>query len=201
MGIFIGLVLGVAGYLIGSINFSILMVKWLKGTDIRKVGSGNAGATNTLRYLGKGPAILVLLLDLTKGIVSVGMAYWIAPTMDWLPVITGLAAVVGHNWPIYFGFRGGKGVATTIGVNATLAFLPAVFAAVFALSAIAITRYVSLGSLIFITLVPVFMILFNGFTPELVAAGIILILGYIRHAQNISNLINGSERKLGEKVE
>ena len=114
----------VVGYLLGSISFSYLFGKWFKGIDIRKHGSGNAGATNTLRVLGKGPAILVLLLDALKGVVAVLLGVWAAPGPDdiWIRVLCGLAAIVGHNWPVFFGFRGGKGIATTIGVMATLCF-------------------------------------------------------------------------------
>jgi glycerol-3-phosphate acyltransferase PlsY len=195
----IGLV--VAAYLIGSISFSILVSKWLKGTDIRQHGSGNAGATNTLRVLGKVPATFVLLMDLFKGIGSVWLAYGFAPESEWLPMLAGLAVISGHNWPIYFGFRGGKGVATTVGVMGSLALIPVLLASLVALTSIAVTRYVSLGSLIFATLLPIIIFLMEGSLPVMIAAGLVLILTYVRHSSNISNLLKGEERKLGEKAE
>jgi acyl phosphate:glycerol-3-phosphate acyltransferase len=97
----------VLSYLIGSISFSVVLAKLLKGIDIRQHGSGNAGATNTLRVLGKGPAIMVLVLDILKGIVAIWLGVWLGNGSEWIPAICGLAAIVGHNWPIYFRFRGG----------------------------------------------------------------------------------------------
>lgn len=149
----------ILSYLLGSVSFSLLAGKLLKGIDIRQHGSGNAGATNTLRVLGKGPAIGVLALDVLKGIVAVWLGRWLGGDNVWIPILCGLLVIVGHNWPVYFGFKGGKGIATTIGVLATLAFWPALFAGIFAILAIAVTRYVSLGSLIFTALTPVFLLL------------------------------------------
>lgn len=194
----LGLVL--FSYLLGSISFSILISKKLIGTDIRQHGSGNAGATNTLRVLGKGPAIIVLILDLLKGSLAVALAYWLAPDSNWVPVLSGLAAILGHNWPIFFSFRGGKGVATTVGVMVTLAIIPVLFSAAMALAVIALTRYVSLGSLVFVTILPAVLLLINGSIPVLIASIFVLILSYIRHSANISNLLKGRERKLGERV-
>ncbi len=143
----------VLSYLLGSVSFSLLYGK-LKGIDIRQHGSGNAGATNTLRVLGKGPAILVLLLDVLKGIVAVLIGHWLGGNSSWLPGLCGIAAIAGHNWSVYFHFRGGKGIATAIGVLVSIALLPALYAGIIAILAIVITRYVSLGSLIFVILTP-----------------------------------------------
>lgn len=115
----------VVSYLLGSVSFSVLLAKLLKGIDIRQYGSGNAGATNTLRVLGKGPAILVLLLDVLKGVAAVWLGTWVGGWGTWVPALCGIAAIIGHNWPLYFRFRGGKGIATTIGVMATLCLWPA----------------------------------------------------------------------------
>jgi acyl phosphate:glycerol-3-phosphate acyltransferase len=189
----------VIGYLLGSISFSFLFGKIFKGIDIREHGSGNAGATNTLRVLGKRYAVLVLLLDIVKGIAAVWIGKWIAPELVWVPVAAGLAAIVGHNWPVFFGFRGGKGIATTIGVVATLAFLPALIAGVVAIAAIAVTRYVSLGSLIFTGLLPI-MIWGMGRGEELLAASlIIMVFAFLRHRSNLVKLIQGRENKLGSR--
>ncbi len=113
----------IISYLLGSISFSYIIAKKIKKVDIRQHGSGNAGATNTLRVLGVGPAIFVLSLDIAKGIAAVWLGHAFAPDEAGVfPALAGFAAIAGHNWPIYYGFRGGKGVATTIGVLATLVF-------------------------------------------------------------------------------
>lgn len=194
-----------AAYLLGSVSFSVLFAKLLKGIDIRNHGSGNAGATNTLRVLGKGPAILVLVLDICKGILAVWLGRWIAPDYDWTPALAGLAAVVGHNWPLYFHFKGGKGIATTIGMLATLCFLPALFAGIIAIVVIVLTRYVSLGSLLFVTLTPVFLVVYDAAgwhdygMPVLIVSLVIWALAVWRHRGNLVKLKNGTENKLGSK--
>lgn len=189
------------GYLLGSISFSYLYARLVKGIDIRKHGSGNAGATNTLRVLGKGPAITVLALDVGKGILAVWIGKWLVPDSSLVPILCGLAAIAGHNWPVFFGFRGGKGIATTIGVVATLAFLPAFYAGVIAILSIVFTRYVSLGSLIFTALFPVFL-WFMGWPTEMFAASLVIMaLAYFRHRSNIVKLVRGQEHKLGGKAQ
>jgi glycerol-3-phosphate acyltransferase PlsY len=117
----------------------------------------------------------------------------------WIPVICGLAAIIGHNWPVWFKFKGGKGIATTIGVIVTLAFFPALYAGIIAILAIVLTRYVSLGSLIFAGLLPVFIFLFQFTWPLLSAALAIAIFAFVRHRTNIVKLIHGTENKLGAK--
>ena len=185
-------------YLLGSLSFSILIAKWVKGIDIRNHGSGNAGATNTLRVLGKGPGTAVFLLDIAKGVLAVWLGIWMAGG-DWAPVLCGLAAIAGHNWPIYFGFKGGKGIATTVGVMASLAFIPALIAGVIAIILIAITRYVSLGSLILALLLPVFIWLMDKPTAYLWGSLVICVLAFVRHRKNIVKLLQGKENKLGAK--
>jgi acyl-phosphate glycerol 3-phosphate acyltransferase len=132
----------VISYLLGSVSFSILLAKSLRKIDIRQYGSGNAGATNTLRVLGKGPALAVFVLDIAKGIAAVALGLALKDgDYGWLPVACGLAAIVGHNWPVFFKFKGGKGIATTIGAMVMLAAIPSVIAGVVAIAAIALTRY------------------------------------------------------------
>lgn len=191
----------IVSYLLGSISFSVLIAKGMKGIDIRDHGSGNAGATNTLRVLGKGPAITVLLLDALKGVGAVWLGVWLSssPTY-WVPALCGIAAILGHNWPIYFRFRGGKGIATTIGVLATLGLLPSLSAGVFAILAIVLTRYVSLGSLIFVTLTPV-ILLFLGYSAPIVTVSVIIwALAVWRHRANLSRIFKGTENKIGAKA-
>ncbi|PZD93513.1 acyl-phosphate glycerol 3-phosphate acyltransferase [Paenibacillus sambharensis] len=189
----------VISYLLGSISFSILIAKWVKGIDIRNHGSGNAGATNTLRVLGKGPAAAVFLLDVAKGIAAVWLGYWLSGGNGWIEAACGLAAITGHNWPVWFRFKGGKGIATTIGVMASLAFLPSLIAGIAAIAAIAVTRYVSLGSLIFAGLAPVMMLVF-GVEASIFWTSVLLgVYAFIRHRSNIMKLVQGKENKLGAK--
>lgn len=195
----------VISYLVGSITFSIVIAKLFKGIDIRNHGSGNAGATNTLRVLGIGPAIAVLALDLLKGMGGVWLARAVSD-LDWLPVACGLAAIVGHNWPIWFKFKGGKGIATAIGVLSVLVFIPALIAGIIAIASIVFTRYVSLGSLIFTLLTPVFATIFHFIYTSaqyswanVIGTVIICIFAFIRHRSNIVKLWNGTENKLGSK--
>lgn len=186
-------------YLLGSLSFSILIAKWVKGIDIRNYGSGNAGATNTLRVLGKGPGIAVFLLDIAKGIVAVIIGIYVGDG-DWAPALCGLAAIAGHNWPVWFGFKGGKGIATTVGVMVTLAFLPTLVAGLIAILTIAVTRFVSLGSLLFALCVPIFLWSFGDEPQSYVWASLVIcLLAFVRHRSNIVKLAQGRENKLGAR--
>ncbi|QRG69894.1 glycerol-3-phosphate 1-O-acyltransferase PlsY [Brevibacillus choshinensis] len=188
----------VISYLIGSISFSYLIAKKVAGIDIRSHGSGNAGATNTLRVLGKGPGIAVLILDALKGLAAMGITHLI--TGDPLAyAVSGLFAIAGHNWPIFFGFRGGKGIATTLGV--ALGFSPVAFliGAVVAVVLIAVTRFVSLGSLALVTVLPIAVYLLDKPISFFWTSLILAVFAYVRHYKNIRNLIAGTERKLGDK--
>ncbi|MCR8642309.1 glycerol-3-phosphate 1-O-acyltransferase PlsY [Paenibacillus sp. N1-5-1-14] len=189
----------VVSYLLGSISFSFIIARLFKGIDIRKHGSGNAGATNTLRVLGKGPAILVLVLDVLKAVIAVWIGKWVSPDVLWVAVLCGLASIIGHNWPIFFGFRGGKGIATTIGVMMTLCFVPGLIAGVFAILSIVLTRFVSLGSLVFTALLPL-VIWLMGKPPEIFWGSIIIgVFAFVRHRSNIVKLVKGKENKIGAK--
>ncbi|GAF19796.1 acyl-phosphate:glycerol-3-phosphate O-acyltransferase PlsY [Bacillus sp. JCM 19046] len=191
-------------YLLGSISFSYLIAKKIKKIDIRSQGSGNAGATNTLRVLGVGPAVTVLLLDVAKGVLPIVVAMLLSDE-PLVHVAAGLGAIIGHNWPVYFGFRGGKGVATSIGVMATLLLLPALTAGIIAIGSIVMTRYVSLGSLLFAILTPIAALLFMIMPPftyplEYIFLSIFLaIMSVWRHRTNVSRLLSGTESKLGKK--
>jgi acyl phosphate:glycerol-3-phosphate acyltransferase len=187
------------GYVLGSISFSYLITKWKAGIDIREHGSGNAGATNTLRVLGKGPGIVVLLLDAVKGIIAIWVASMLWNGDQGQLAAAGLGAVVGHNWPIFFGFRGGKGVATTLGVMAVISFYPFLLSLIVTILVILISRYVSLGSLVFFVLMPVIMFIEGDLQSYIIMAIIIGIIGFCRHVQNIKRLLKGTENKLGRK--
>lgn len=187
----------IASYLLGAVSFSILVARWLKKIDIRQHGSGNAGATNTLRVLGKRPALAVFLLDIAKGIVAVLFGWWLGDGEAWIPVLCGLAAIVGHNWPVYFRFKGGKGIATTIGVMAMLNFVPALIAGAAAILTIVLTRYVSLGSLVFAVLLPGMIAIFGYEAPYIWGGVAVALLAVLRHRKNIVKLAKGTENKLG----
>lgn len=191
----------VLSYLIGAISFSYIITKKIKKIDIRKHGSGNAGATNTLRVLGVGPAIGVLLLDVLKGVAAVLIAEWLG-LAPWAVAFSGLFAILGHNFPIYYGFKGGKGVATTIGVFFMLMFPYVLISGVLAILVIALTRFVSLGSLVFIILTPIIGLIIGHYPNGVVfAAFLIALLAIFQHRGNISRLLHGEENKLGHKKE
>ncbi len=193
----------VAAYLVGSINFSILLSKIISGKDIRESGSGNAGATNMLRTYGKKMGIITLLLDLLKGILVVSICRLINIAEEWT-YIAGVAVALGHNFPIFFGFRGGKGVATSLGVAFVLDWRIGILIAIIGVGAIALTRYVSLGSMlggaVFIVAQLAKMIYMGDFNITKMVCSVILggLLIY-RHRANITRLINGTENKLGAK--
>lgn len=186
-------------YLLGSISFSYLLGRLIKGIDIRNHGSGNAGATNTLRVLGVGPGILVLLLDVAKAVIAVWIPVLLGLDVVWVKVLSGIAVIAGHNWPVFFGFKGGKGIATTIGVMASLAFWPALFAGIIAILSIVITRYVSLGSLLFTALMPLFIWFMDRPLEVFLVSLLVAVFAFVRHRTNIVKLIHGKENKIGSK--
>ncbi|SDW58507.1 glycerol-3-phosphate acyltransferase PlsY [Marininema mesophilum] len=185
----------VVAYLLGSISFSYCITRLTKGYDIRERGSGNAGSTNMLRVVGKGPAILVFILDVSKGMVAVGIAYWLG-TGSTIMMVCGLAAIFGHNWPIFHGFRGGKGIATTIGVTALLTFTATLISGVIGIIAVILTRYVSLGSLIFAASLPVMIAVLDYPTSYIYLSLLITVMAFVRHWTNIQRLAKGTESKV-----
>ncbi|WDL97131.1 glycerol-3-phosphate 1-O-acyltransferase PlsY [Alicyclobacillus sp. ALC3] len=183
-------------YLLGSISTSTLITRWRAKIDIRDVGSGNAGATNTLRVLGVRWGLVVLALDACKGVLATLLAMAMVHHQPLVWFVAGLAVVVGHNWPVFFGFRGGKGIATTIGVYLVLLPIPALVAGVIAILLIAVTRYVSLGALSFVILTPVFCIAFGRPVTLILFAVLIAALSVYRHRQNIVRLVRGQEHRV-----
>ncbi len=190
----------IIGYLIGSIPFGFIAGK-LKGFDLRKVGSGNIGATNIYRTLGTIPAILVFVLDLLKGALAVYAARVIIPDSPAVIVISGVAAVIGHMYPVYIGFKGGKGSATGLGV--LLGIAPDLFAVamIYTAVAIAVTRYVSVTSITGVVLLAVLMVAFNKPVEYSIAAVIVAVLVIYKHIPNIKRLLSGTEPKIwGKKM-
>lgn len=189
-------------YLLGSLSFSVIMVYLLEGLDIRDQGSGNAGATNVLRTVGRRPAMAVLLLDIGKGALAVGLARWLEVPEPWVGAAA-VAAVAGHIFPAFHRLRGGKGVATVTGALGCLDPLPAlVAAAVFGLVVLT-TRYVSLGSIVATAVFPLFAWLAGrfGWTPPapawlLISASLVACLILFRHRSNVRRLWDGTENRL-----
>ena len=203
------IIMGVIAYLIGSVNFSILISKKVAGFDLREKGSGNAGTTNVLRTVGKGAAIVTLLLDILKGVVAILIALLynkIIPELNGaiLVQIAGIFVILGHTFPIYFGFKGGKGVATALGILITTNYQIGLICLVFALLLIALTRMVSAGSLASAILFPVltlflskenFIVPGNYFIYSIIIAIIII----FNHRSNIKRLLNGTENTISFK--
>ncbi len=203
------------GYFLGSIPSGLIVTNKL-GVDVRKVGSGKTGATNVLRSSGLKPALIVALADVLKGLLPTvfAMHFIASPAAlgnfhawtPWIVGITGLAAIAGHNYPIYVGFKGGRGVATTAGVSFGISWQATLISAVFFFVPIVKTRYVSLGSMVGAASLPIIELVFLvthtfGAQPAYVltlavaAAAII-----ISHKDNIDRIRRGVERKIGEKV-
>ncbi len=190
----LALALAVA-YLIGSIPNGLIVGKLMRGVDIRQFGSKNIGATNAYRVLGPWPAFWVFLTDAMKGVAGVLLGqYFGGDPLDM--ILGGVAAMIGHNWPIFLGFKGGRGVATGLGVIAVLS--PLVTVVVFLIWAVIVylTRYVSLGSIIAAMAAPVLMRVF-GESLEIILFGIVAaFFVIIRHRPNIERLIHGQELKI-----
>lgn len=191
-------------YLLGNISTSYIIAKRVAGVDIRTQGSGNAGSTNVLRTLGKKAGLMTFVGDLLKGVVAVLIAEIIAKITG-IDVLTagyiGVVGVVcGHNWPAFLGFRGGKGVATSLG--SMIAVNPIIALTCFGifLVIVAITKYVSLGSVLSISMSPIFMLVLHN-EKGLLATLFLTLSVIFTHRENIKRLINGTERKIGQKKE
>lgn len=192
----------IIAYLLGNISTSYIIAKKMTGVDIRTQGSGNAGSTNVLRTLGKKAGALTFIGDLLKGIIAVLIAKLIAQISGIDVDIAGYIGVVGvvsgHNWPAFLGFRGGKGVATSLG--SMIAMNPVMALSCFGifLVIVAITKYISLGAVVGISCSPIMMIIAKNNKGLLVTLFLSLSVIYT-HRENIKRLLSGTERKLGEK--
>lgn len=191
-------ILIVIGYLLGSIPSSFIAGKIARNIDIRQYGSGNAGATNVLRVLGPKAAVPVFLADVFKGVLAALIGRWM--TGEAGAALAGFAAIVGHNWPIFLNFRGGKGIATSFGVLLVLFPLISFILFVAGVVVIAITKYVSLGSITAAILFPILLAVFK-YDWKMVLFGIVVGgLALYRHRNNISRLMEGKENKLGQRA-
>ena len=208
------IIMGMIAYLIGSVNFSILISKKVAGFDLREKGSGNAGTTNVLRTVGKGAAVVTLILDILKGVVAIYFAFLYSKIVLWLAHINldnsilvqlaGIFVIIGHTFPIYFEFKGGKGVATALGILLTTNYQIGLICLVFALVLIALTRMVSVGSLAAAVLFPVltlFLAQDNFIAPGnyIIYSIIIALIVIFNHRTNIKRLLEGNENKISFK--
>ena len=207
------IIVAIISYLIGSIMFSVIFTKKIAGFDVRTKGSGNAGSTNVLRTAGKKVAIITLICDILKGVVAVLIGYIVGKltkasveTSQMLILTAGVMVVLGHTFPIFFKFKGGKGVATSLGVLLMINWKIGLICLVFALLIMAVSRMVSLGSISAAILFPVLCIFINE--NYLIKAnhfgyvlfGIILcLLVVFNHRSNLKRMINGKENKLSFK--
>lgn len=191
----------ILGYLLGSLNFSIIIGKLFYKVDVREHGSKNAGTTNTLRTLGKVPAIFVLLLDTFKAVIAYWLVFLITKNVPF-SYIAAATAVVGHNFPVFFGFKGGKGVATSLGACFCLNPLLGLYVLLVGVGTIAITRYVSVGSLAGSTSSILFFALLDH-SPlkplKIVLLVVLTVSMYIRHHENLKRLWNHTENKISFK--
>ena len=202
------ILVAIIAYAIGSVNFSIIFSKKFAGFDVREKGSGNAGTTNMLRSAGKGLAALTLICDILKGVVAVLVAFWIGKIAtnvkpEILVQLAGFFAVVGHTFPVYFGFKGGKGVATSLGILLLINWQIGLICLVFALLVMIFTRMVSLGSIMAALLFPVLTIFI---TEHYIIDGNYIIFGIamavfviFNHRSNLKRIYKGEENKLSFK--
>ena len=189
-------------YLLGSVNTSIIVSKLMGKSDIRNFGSGNAGATNTLRVLGKGAAVLVVLGDLLKGVLAVLIAryaysyFGITGDAHLAEYFSALFVIIGHIYPLYFGFKGGKGIMTGAATIFVLDWEIAVILLLIFVVIFALTRYVSLGSCISSAMYPVLVYMFHGSDRYFIALSVaVAIIAVYKHRTNIQRLIKGTESK------
>ena len=200
----------IIAYLIGSINFSVILSKKMAGFDVREKGSGNAGTTNMLRSVGKKAAALTLICDVLKGIVAILIAMFIGwafkiENQSLLVQIAGIAVVLGHTFPIFFGFKGGKGVATSLGILIMSNWQIGLICLVFGVLLIALTRMVSLGSCAAAVLFPVLTLfitdnyIVSQGSGYLIYSIILAVIVLFNHRSNIKRIMAGTENRISFK--
>ena len=187
------------GYLLGAIPSGYLAGRLLKGIDLRDCGSGSTGATNVLRNVGKGPALVVFLIDVSKGALAVLLAKSVGSN-DWLQVLAGLSALAGHIWPVWLNWKGGKAVATGLGMFLGLAWPVGLACFGLFMAVISIFRIVSLSSVVAAIGLPLLMLLSGGSSAYVVVSLMASLMVLWRHRSNIERLLAGTEPKIGEKA-
>jgi acyl phosphate:glycerol-3-phosphate acyltransferase len=192
------ILLPVLSFVVGSVPFGIIIAK-VKGVDLKRVGSGNIGATNVLRSIGTFPAVLTLLGDILKGTlaVSTGRYFGVGPFYEGL---IGVSAILGHNFSLFLGFKGGKGVATSLGVLVIYTPWVALYTLIIWLLTVFFTKYSSMGAIVSFALLPANIVLFDYDKTKLLMTILISLFILIRHKDNMKRLINGSEKKIGQRT-
>ena len=187
-------------YLLGSFPSGFLYAKNLKGIDIRDVGSGSTGATNVLRNIGKWPALIVFILDVLKGFIAVKIAYFFA-SENIYQVLAGLSAIAGHIWPIWLKGKGGKAVATGLGMFIALSWKVGLASFGTFLIIISLTKIVSLSSITASILLPIYMLKYIGTLshPFTIFSFIVSIIVIWKHRSNINRILKGEEPKISKK--
>ena len=202
-------IVAIIAYLIGSINFSVILSKKMAGFDLREKGSGNAGTTNVLRTVGKKAAIITLICDILKGVVAILIAMLVGKIVQGsnaslLVQCAGVAVILGHTFPIFFKFKGGKGVATSLGVLIMSNWQIGLICLVFALILIALTQMVSVGSIAAAILYPVLTLFIpqNYIIPGnyLIYSVLLAIIIVFNHRENVKRLLKGTENKISFKT-
>ena len=201
------IVMAIIAYAIGSINFSVIFSRKFAGFDVREKGSGNAGTTNMLRSVGKKAALITLICDILKGIVAILIGIIIGKIVEevnqsLLVQIAAICVVIGHTFPIFFEFRGGKGVATSLGVLLMINWQVGLICLIFAVIIMAVTRMVSLGSVTAAILYPI-LVLFQVGKPYFIVEGnyfifslILALVVIFNHRSNVKRILTGTENKL-----
>ena len=207
------IIMAIIAYCIGSVNFSVIFSKKFAGFDVREKGSGNAGTTNMLRSVGKKAAAITLVCDILKGVVSIGIAILLGNIPDinkeLLVQIAGIAVILGHTFPVFFGFKGGKGVATSLGVLLLSNWQIGLICLVFALVLMILTRMVSVGSCAAAVLFPILTLFINEHYTVLtegksgnvyfIYSVILAVIVLFNHRSNIKRILNGTENKVSFK--
>lgn len=196
------IIISVIAYFLGSISFSVIFSRKFAGFDVRERGSKNAGTTNVLRTVGKKVAALTLVCDILKGVLAVVIAIiagniWENVDATLLKYLAGFFAILGHTFPIFFEFRGGKGVATSLGVLLILNWKIALICLVFTLVLVAITKMMSVGSILAAVLYPILTIFMTEFNLGVIIISVLIALLVIfNHRENIKRIKNGTENKI-----
>ena len=207
------IIMAIIAYCIGSVNFSVIFSKKFAGFDVREKGSGNAGTTNMLRSVGKKAAAITLVCDILKGVVSIGIAILLGNIPDinkeLLVQIAGVVVILGHTFPVFFGFKGGKGVATSLGVLLLSNWQIGLICLVFALVLMILTRMVSVGSCAAAVLFPILTLFINEHYTVLtegksgnvyfIYSVILAVIVLFNHRSNIKRILNGTENKVSFK--
>ncbi len=191
----------VAAYLLGSVSTGLLVARFAHGPDLHSVGSGSTGASNVQRTMGWKYGLITFAGDALKAVAACLLGRWLTGEHT-CALLCGLAVVIGHNWPVFFGFKGGKGVASSCGVMVCCYPIPAVICFVLTVGLIALLRYISVGSMFMLTLYAVLVSVFwSGGNPAVILWAVVMaVLCIWRHRSNISRLIHGNENKLGHKA-